>query len=55
MMNTDKVKLEKESQDAEILNNAERIQFSIAISLRRIANLMEKIYVDGVNVSVPEV
>ena len=50
MKNQDKAKLEKAAQDMETLNDGERIQFSIAVSLHRIANKMDKFYDDGITV-----
>jgi hypothetical protein len=50
MRNQDKAKLEKAAQDMETLNEGERIQFSIAVSLHRIADMIDKIYEDGITV-----
>jgi hypothetical protein len=52
MKNQDKAKLEKAAQEMETLNDGERIQFSIAVSLHRIANNIDKFNEHGINLNV---
>jgi hypothetical protein len=50
MSNADRVKLEKVSQEAR-MSEQEQIQYSIAVSLKRIADKMDKFYDDGITVT----
>ena len=51
MKNKDIAKLEKLAQQADELNDEQLIQFSIAISLQRIAERLDNFYDNGMHIA----